>query len=91
MTLFVSDWLSAVTGGFQLLLILVHRVRTFRTKELQRVIAKYVGVGKDFVIGKILLMLIDRELRITLDGISSLVAPGHCTIQHPFQVEGVVI
>ncbi len=82
---------GGITGAIQLSFVLIHRVRTFRTKELQGVIAEHIRVGENLVIGKVLLVLVDCKVGIALDGCSSTIAPCNGAIQEAFQLESVVI
>ena len=83
--------LRRVSRGFQLGLTFVNGVRPFGTEELQRVIAKYIRVGQNFVIGEILLVLTNSKIGVALNGISGAVSPCDGAVQHPFQLEGVVV
>ena len=85
------DSCSGITLRLKLLLVFVHGVRTFGTKELQRVIAKHIGVGQDLVISQVLLVLINSEVGITTNHISGFVSPCDRAVQHSFQVEGVLV
>ena len=67
LTQHLDSLLQCDNQGFQVrALAFVHGVRTFRTKELQRVIAENIGVGQDFVVSQILLVLVNSRSRRNL-------------------------
>ena len=86
-----TNGLGAVTTGLKFGLAFVHRVRTFRTEEAQRIVAEHIGVGQDLVISQVLLMLINRKIGITSQGCVGFRAPCYGTVKHPFKLKGVVI
>ena len=78
--------LGRITASLQLSFVLVHRIRTFGTKELQRVIAKNVGVGQNLVVGQVLLVLVNSKVGVTSDCVTCAISPLDGAVQHPFQI-----
>jgi hypothetical protein len=83
--------LGRVTRGHQFLLVLIHRVWTFGTEELKRVIAQDIRIGQDLVVSLVLLTLVHSELSVLFNQTFGFSAPGDCAIQHVLQLESIVI
>ena len=83
--------LRAITRSFQLLFVFVNGIGTFGTEELQRVIAKNIGVGQNFVISQVLLMFVDCELSVSLDRLTCAASPRDGAVQHLLQIQSVVV